>query len=117
MLDTQIFPKGLDWIQVQPPALCRSSDHFPPQVCDARLFLKKLICSLGYFKILFFHLWLHRVFVAAHGFSLLVANGGYSPTVVHRLLLAVASLVEAQALGTWASVAGVCGLKSCGAQA
>ena len=49
--------------------------------------------------------------------SLVVANGGYSPTVVHRLLLAVASLVEAQALCAWASVAAVCGLRSCGAQA
>ena len=37
--------------------------------------------------------WLHRVFVAACGLSLVAASGGYSLAVVHGLLIAVASLV------------------------
>ena len=33
-----------------------------------------------------FYFWLHWVFAAAHGLSLVVASGGYSPIVVPRLL-------------------------------
>ena len=42
----------------------------------------------------FLSFWLHWVFVAVRGLSLLVAGGGYSLGVVPRLLTAVASLVE-----------------------
>ena len=37
--------------------------------------------------------WLHRIFVAALGLSQVVGSGGYSLIVVHRFLIAVASLV------------------------
>ena len=40
--------------------------------------------------VLFF--WLHWVFIAVHGLSLVVASGGYSVAVC-RLLITVASLV------------------------
>ena len=43
-----------------------------------------------------------------------MARGGNSLIVVHRLLIAAASLVAEHGLeGTWDSVAGVCGLSSC----
>ena len=38
-----------------------------------------------------FYLWLHWVFVAWHGLSLVAASRGYSPVAVLRLLTAVAS--------------------------
>ena len=55
------------------------------------------MASRSFFKKinLFIHLfnfWLHWVFTAAHGFSLVAENGGYS-VVVCGLLIAVASLV------------------------
>ena len=40
------------------------------------------------------YFWLCWVFVAVCGLSLVVASGGYSLVVVHRLLVAVASLVS-----------------------
>ena len=46
---------------------------------------------------LFTYFWLHRVFVAARGLSLVVASGGYS-VAVHGLLIAVASLVAEHGL-------------------
>ena len=42
--------------------------------------------------ILFLNFWLHWVFVAARGLSLVAASGGYS-VAVRGLLIAVASLV------------------------
>ena len=50
------------------------------------------------FIILFIYFWLCWVFVAAHGLSLVVASRGYSSVVVHRLLIAVASLVAEHGL-------------------
>ena len=52
----------------------------------------------------FLSFWLHWVFVAVRGLSLLVAGGGYSLGVVPRLLTAVASLVEhgLESGGAWA---------------
>ena len=47
--------------------------------------------------------WLCWVFVAACGFSLVVGSWGYSLVVIHGLI-AVASLVVEEALGTRASV-------------
>ena len=43
-----------------------------------------------YFKIYFF--WLHWVFVAVCGLSLVAASRGYTLVAVGRLLIAVASL-------------------------
>ena len=45
--------------------------------------------------IFFFSFWLSWVFVAAEGLSLVVASGGYSLVLVHKLLSSVASLVAA----------------------
>ena len=42
---------------------------------------------------LFIYLWLRWVFVAACGLSLVATSEGYSFVAVHRLLIAVASLV------------------------
>ena len=50
-----------------------------------------------FFKILFIYFiiyfWLHWVFIAAHGLSVVAASRGYS-VVVCGLLIAMASLVE-----------------------
>ena len=54
---------------------------------------------------------LHWVFVAAGRLSLVVASGGYPLVAIHRLLIAVASLVAERGL------VGVHGFSSCGAQA
>ena len=43
---------------------------------------------------LIFFFWLHWVFIAACGLSLVVESGGYSLAAVHGLLIAVASVVE-----------------------
>ena len=52
------------------------------------------------------------------GFSLVAASRGYLLFVaVRRLLIAVASLCRAQALGTQASVVVAHGLSSCGSRA
>ena len=53
-------------------------------------FLKKGFFSFVYLCI---YLWLCWVFVAVCGLSLAVVNGGYSPAVVCRLLIAVTSLI------------------------
>ena len=45
------------------------------------------------FKKLYVYFWLHYVFVAACGLSLVAVSGGYSLTVVHGLLTAVSCLV------------------------
>ena len=73
----------------------------------------------------FLFFWLHWVFVAVHGLSLVAASGGYS-----SWRCAGFSCCRAWALGVWASVVAargpqsvqvsvvaVCGLSSCGAQA
>ena len=38
------------------------------------------------------------------GFSLIVVRGGYSLAAVHRLLIAVSSVVEHEVQSAWASV-------------
>ena len=53
-----------------------------------------------FFKIYFIYFWLHWVFVAARGLSLVAARGGLLFVVVRRLLIAVASLVMEH--GLWA---------------
>ena len=57
--------------------------------------------------------WLCWVFVAACGFSLVVGSWGYSLVAIHGLI-AVASLVVEEALGTRASVVVALGLQSTG---
>ena len=49
-----------------------------------------------------FYFWLHWVFVAAQGLSLVELSGGYSLAVVCGLLTAVASFVEEHGLQVWA---------------
>ena len=64
--------------------------------CTAICFLSswKLFHLLTYlFLNLFIYFWLHWVFVAAGGLSLVAASGGYSSLRVCRLLAAVASLL------------------------
>ena len=50
-----------------------------------------LVYLLGRRYFLKFYFWLRWVFVAARRLSLVVASGSYSPVVMRRLLLAVAS--------------------------
>ena len=49
-------------------------------------------------SISFIYIWLRWVFVAARGLSLVAVSGGYSFLAVHRLLIAVASLVAEHGL-------------------
>ena len=54
-----------------------------------------MLCKSFYvFIYLFIYLWLRWVFVAVRGLSLVVVSGGYSSVAVHRLLIAMLSLVE-----------------------
>ena len=70
-------------------------------------------CEFQYIflKFLFIYFWLCWVFIAAHRPSLVAASVGYSLVVVHRLLIAVASLLWSiwaleftgfRRCGTWA---------------
>ena len=54
--------------------------------------LSRIIFLINLF-ILFIYFWLHRVFVAAHGLSLVGGERGLLFVAVHGLLVAVASLV------------------------
>jgi hypothetical protein len=56
------------------------------------LFLNIYFLKLFIYLFLF-NFWLPWVLVAAHRLSLVVVSGGYSLVVVHRLLIAAASLV------------------------
>ena len=51
-----------------------------------------------FLKIYLFYFWLHWVFVAAHGLFSSCRERGLLFVVVHRLLIAVASLVEEHGL-------------------
>ena len=55
------------------------------------VFLKFIFKS--YYLLIYFYFWLHWVFAAAHGLSLIVASGGLLLVAVHELLIAMASLV------------------------
>ena len=57
-----------------------------------------------------YHFWLHWVFAAVRGFSLVAMSRGFSLVVMHRLLIAVAPHGRARALGTQVSVVVACGL-------
>ena len=59
------------------------------------------------FFVYLFIFWLHWVFVAACGLSLVVASGGYSLVTGHGLLIAVASLVAEHGLSVlWLNTCG-----------
>ena len=49
--------------------------------------------------IFFFFFWLHWVFAAAHGLSLVAASRGHSPVMEHRFLIVVRAVCGAGALG------------------
>ena len=57
-----------------------------------------------------FYFWLHRVFVAALGLSLVAVSGGYSLVLAQGLLIVVASLAAEHGLMlmSMSSVAVVC---------
>ena len=62
------------------------------------------ICIYLYFKnFIFIYFWLYWIFIAVHGLSLVVAPGGYPLVVVHRLLIAVASLIVEHGLSGFRS--------------
>ena len=76
------------------------------------------------FIFIFIYFWLHWVFVAAHGLSLVAASGGFSSLCGRGLLFIVRashcsgfSCCGAQTLGTRASVVVARRLSSCGSQA
>ena len=69
------------------------------------------------FIYLFIYFWLHWVFVAARGLSLVVVREGLLFVAVRGLLTAVASCCSARALGAWASLVVARGLTSCGSRA
>ena len=71
--------------------------------CHFVLSLRKIVL----FK-QFINLWLHRVFIAACGLSLVGASGGYSPVTVHWLLISGACVVAEHGLLS------VRGFSSCG---
>ena len=76
-----------------------------------------ILYSLLFFKFYLFF-WLHWVFVAARGLSLVAVSRGYSFVAVRGLLIVVASLCcGAQALGMRASVVTALGLSICGSWA
>ena len=52
------------------------------------------------FYILFIYFWLCRAFIALHRLSLAVASWGYFLAVVHRLLTAVASVLQSMGCRT-----------------
>ena len=68
-------------------------------------------------SIYLFIYWLHWVFVAAQGLSLVEASGGYSSWQCMGFSLQWLLLLGAQALGAWASVVVAHVLSSCGSQA
>ena len=57
------------------------STHYN-EICHS--FLKEFLKSI--------YFWLYYVFLAVYGLSLVAAGKGYSLVMVHRLLIAVASL-------------------------
>ena len=70
----------------------------PPVYTTVNLIITEI---LNYFKIIYiiyFGFWLRWVFVAAHGLSLVVESGGYSPVVVLGLPCVVASLLAEHGL-------------------
>ena len=103
-----------------------------PWVCGFILFISSGTFSaiiFNFFVILFIHVWLCWVSVAAQAFSLAAASGGCSPVVVWGLLVAVALLLQSMSsrckgfrgCGTWLRGSGSRALErrlsSCGPRA
>ena len=73
---------------------------------------------------LFIYFWLHWVFIATHGLSLVVESKSYPLVVVHGLLIAVASFVGIidfrctgfSSCSTWAQQLPLAGSSMCGLQ-
>ena len=63
------------------------------------------------------YFWLHWVFVAAYGLSLVVASGATLCCGAWVSHCGGFSCCRARALGTWASVVAARGLSSCGSRA
>ena len=63
---------------------------------------------------LFIYFWLHWVFIAARGLSLVAASGGCSSLRCTGFSLGGFSCCRAWALGAWASVVVPCGLWNAG---
>ena len=72
-------------------------------VLEQTLLKQECLVCLGVFSKIFIYLF-YYLFLAVlgllsvYGLSLVVASGGYSPGVVHRLLVVVASLVAQHGL-------------------
>ena len=88
VMSIQILCPFLNWVIVFLSLNCKSSFYVldttalsDNMIC--RYFLLWIVFSLSFFLFsvfiyLFIYLWLHWVFVTAHGLSLVVASGGYS---------------------------------------
>ena len=68
--------------------------HWMCRVLTSGLPAKSLIGIGIYIYILLIYFWLHCVFIAAHGLSLVAVSGSYSLVEVHGLLVVVTSLGE-----------------------
>ena len=77
-------------------------------------FFKKFIYLFIY---LFIYFWLHWVFIAARGLSLVAASGATLRCSAWASHCGGFSCCRAWALGSWTSVAVACGLSSCGSWA
>ena len=71
--------------------------HWMCRVLTSGLPAKSLIGIGIYIYILLIYFWLHWVFIAAHGLSLVAVSRGYSLVAVNMFLLLVASPVT----GMW----------------
>ena len=78
------------------------------------LFFKFILAVLVLFFLINLVFWLHWVFIAAHGLSLVVASGGYSSGGVQASHCSGFSCCGVRALGVRASVAVARGFSSCG---
>ena len=85
--------------------------HFPLVLCFFFLNINLFI----YLFIIYF--WLHWVFVAVRGLSLVAVSGGYSSLQCMGFSLRCFPCCGAWGLGTWASVVVARRLSSCGQQA
>ena len=84
---------------------------------QAQTLRQQRACFLGFFAFLInnlFYSWLHWVFVAAHGLSLIVAGRGYSSLRFAGFSLQWLPCCRSQARGAWTSVAVAHRPSSCG---
>ena len=70
-----------------------------------------------FYKFIYFYFWLHWVFVAAHGLSLVAMRGATLCCGAGASHCYGFSCCRARALGAWASTDVARGLSSCGARA